>query len=80
MAAAPEQLPASSTDAPWVVRDASLTTGVVVVEEAAQLLSARHGLLPEQAFAVLQGLAESQGRGLHEFAGAVVRSGGRLDG
>ena len=48
--------------------------------QATQLLSTRHGLLAEQALAVLQGLAESQGRGLQEFAAAVVRSGGRLDG
>jgi AmiR/NasT family two-component response regulator len=51
-----------------------------VVEQAKEAMSMRLGLSPDEAFELLHGLARSQRRDLHEFAGVVVRDGGRLDG
>jgi hypothetical protein len=50
------------------------------VEHAKHELSARYGLLLDDAFEMLRGLARSQRRSVEEFADSVVRSGGRLDG
>jgi ANTAR domain-containing protein len=49
------------------------------VEQAKLELSARYGLLLDEAFELLSGLARSQRRSVEEFAESVVRSGGRLD-
>jgi hypothetical protein len=43
-------------------------------------VSARYGLLPDEAFEVVRGLARSQRRSVEEFADSVVKGGGRLDG
>jgi hypothetical protein len=51
-----------------------------IVEQAKLQLSARYGLLPDEAFEVVCGLARSQRCSIEEFAESVVRSGGRLDG
>jgi hypothetical protein len=51
-----------------------------VVEQAKLELSARYGLLLDEAFEMLRGLARSQRRSVEEFAKSVVGSGGRLDG
>jgi hypothetical protein len=50
------------------------------VEQAKLELSARYGLLVDEAFEMLRGLARSQRCSVEEFAESVVRSGGRLDG
>jgi hypothetical protein len=50
------------------------------VEQAKLELSARYGLLLDEAFEMLRGLARSQRCSVEEFAASVVRSGGRLDG
>jgi AmiR/NasT family two-component response regulator len=52
----------------------------VVIEQAKGALSARLGILPEEAFELLRGLARSQRRKLQEFAAEVVQNRGRLDG
>lgn len=52
----------------------------VVIEQAKGAVSARFGVLPAEAFELIRGLARSQGRALHEFAGEIVEHGGRLDG
>jgi len=51
-----------------------------IVEQAKLVMSARYGLLLEEAFEMLCGLARSQRCSVEEFADSVVRSGGRLDG
>jgi hypothetical protein len=51
-----------------------------VAEQATLVLSARYGVLPDEAFGMLCGLARSQRRGVEEFAASIVGSGGRLDG
>ena len=57
-----------------------LTSGVVVIEQARVAMSARFGVSQEEAFYLLEGLARSQRRELHEFATEVLRNDGRLDG
>lgn len=52
----------------------------IVIEQAKGAMCARFGLAPDEAFAVLRGLARSQQRKLHEFAAEVVKNGGCLDG
>jgi AmiR/NasT family two-component response regulator len=51
----------------------------LVIEQAKGAISARQGTTPDVAFELLNGLARSQRRDLHEYAAAVVASGGRLD-
>jgi hypothetical protein len=51
-----------------------------IVEQAKLVVSARYGLLLDEAFAMLCGLARSQRCSVEEFADSVVRGGGRLDG
>jgi hypothetical protein len=57
-----------------------LTSGVVVIEQAKVAMSARFGVSQEESLYLLEGLARSQRRELHEFAAEVLRNGGRLDG
>jgi len=52
----------------------------VVLEQAKGALSARFGLLPEEALELMRGLARSQRRELQEFAAEIVRNEGRLEG
>lgn len=52
----------------------------IVIEQAKGALSARLGILPEEAFELLRGLARSQRRKLQDFAAEVVENKGRLDG
>lgn len=52
----------------------------VVIEQAKGAVSARFGLLPEEAFELIRGLARSQRRRIHDLAADVVRNHGRLDG
>jgi hypothetical protein len=79
MSAATEQLSTSATRSATPA-DLLLTSGVVVIEQARVALSARFGVSSEEAFHLLEGLARSQRRELHEFAAEVLRNGGRLDG
>jgi ANTAR domain len=51
-----------------------------VVARAKLVLSARYGLLLDEAFEMLCALALSQRCSVEEFGESVVRSGGRLDG
>lgn len=51
----------------------------VVIEQAKGAVSARFGILPQEAFELLRGLSRSQRRPLSEFAGQVVRNRGALD-
>jgi hypothetical protein len=57
--------------------DADLTTRIV--EQAKGAVSARFGTTPDLADEMLRGLARSQGRGLEEYAAAVLAKSGRLD-
>jgi AmiR/NasT family two-component response regulator len=50
-----------------------------VVEQAKGAISARFGTTPDVAFALLAGLARSQGREIEEYAAAVVAKRGLLD-
>ena len=52
----------------------------IVIEQAKGAVSSRFGILPEEAFELIRGLARSQRRSLHEFAAEVVARGGVLDG
>jgi ANTAR domain len=52
----------------------------VVIEQAKGAVSARCGLLPEEAFELIRGLARSQRRRIHDLAAEIVRNQGRLDG
>jgi ANTAR domain len=52
----------------------------IVIEQAKGAVSSRFGILPEEAFELIRGLARSQRRPLHEFAAEVVARGGVLDG
>jgi ANTAR domain len=52
----------------------------VVIEQAKGAVSARCGLLPEEAFELIRGLARSQRRRIHDLAAEIVRNHGRLDG
>jgi AmiR/NasT family two-component response regulator len=79
MSAAPEQLSASEAHIATPA-DLLLTSGVVVIEQAKMALSARFGIGSDEARHLLEGLARSQRRELHEFAAEVLRNGGRLDG
>jgi AmiR/NasT family two-component response regulator len=79
MSALPERLSASDARGATAA-DLLLTSGLAVVEQARAALSARFGVTTEEAFHLLQGLADSQRRPLHEFAADVLRNGGRLDG
>jgi len=81
MSASPEQLSASASNSGAATpADLLLTSGVVAIEQAKVALSARFGVTPDEAFYLLQGLARSQRRELHEFAADVLRNDGRLDG
>jgi len=51
----------------------------VVVEQAKGAVSARFGILPQEAFELLRGLSRSQRRPLSEFAAEVVKNRGALD-
>ena len=51
----------------------------IVVEQAKGAVSARFGILPEEAFELLRGLSRSQRRSLSEFAAEVVKNRGALD-
>ena len=79
MSAQTEQLSTSPTRSAMPA-DLLLTSGVVVIEQARVALSARFGVSSEEALYLLEGLARSQRRELHEFAAEVLRNGGRLDG
>ena len=79
MSAAPEQLSASEARIASPA-DLLLTSGVVVIEQAKVAVSTRFGVSQEEALYLLEGLARSQRRELHEFAAEVLRNGGRLDG
>jgi len=79
MSAAPEQLSASGARTATPA-ELFLTSGVVVIEQAKVAMSARFGVSQEEALYLLEGLARSQRRELHEFAAEVLRNGGRLDG
>jgi hypothetical protein len=50
------------------------------MERAKQAFADRYGLLPDEAFELLSGLARSQHCAIEEFAESVVQSAGRLDG
>ncbi len=51
----------------------------IIIEQAKGAISVRCGVDPEQAFALLRGLARSQRREIHEFAAEVVANRGRID-
>jgi hypothetical protein len=50
----------------------------VVIEQAKGAVSGRFGILPDEAFELIRGLARSKRRSLREFAAEVVRNGGVL--
>ena len=50
-----------------------------VVTRASAAVGACHGTTLEVAYAMLSGLAGSQGRDLQEYAARVLAAGGRLD-
>jgi hypothetical protein len=79
VSAFPERLSASDARGATAA-DLLLTSGLVVVEQAKAALSALFGVTPDEALHLLQGLARSQHRPLHEFAAEVLRNAGRLDG
>jgi hypothetical protein len=51
----------------------------IVIEQAKGAVSARFGILPDEAFELIRGLSRSQRRPLQDFAAEVVRNGGTLD-
>jgi hypothetical protein len=50
----------------------------VVIEQAKGAVSSRFGILPDEAFELIRGLARSKRRSLREFAAELVRNGGVL--
>lgn len=50
------------------------------VEQAKGAVAARYGMSALDAFEMLRGLAQSQGRNLPEFCSEVIENEGRLDG
>lgn len=50
-----------------------------IVEQAKGAISARLDTTADLAFALLAGLARSQGREIEEYAAAIVANGGSLD-
>jgi hypothetical protein len=51
----------------------------IVIEQAKGAVSARFGILPQEAFELLRGLSRSQRRRISDFAAEVVKNRGALD-
>jgi len=51
----------------------------IVIEQAKGAVSARFGILPDEAFELIRGLSRSQRRRVSEFAAQVVKNRGALD-
>ena len=71
--------PATSLSAPATPDGNGVGPDDPVVGQAALAVSARHRTTLEVGYAMLSGLARSQGRELHEYAALVLAAGGRLD-
>ena len=52
----------------------------IIVEQAKGAISVRFGVTPDEAFAMMRGLARSQHREIHEYAAEIVANGGALAG
>jgi AmiR/NasT family two-component response regulator len=52
----------------------------IVIEQAKGAISVRFGTTPDEAFAMMRGLARSQHREIHEYAAEIVAKGGRFAG
>jgi AmiR/NasT family two-component response regulator len=52
----------------------------VIIEQAKGAASARLGVTPDEAFAIIRGFSRSQRRNIHEFAAEIVAQHGHLDG
>lgn len=50
----------------------------IIVEQAKGAISVRFGIAPDEAFEMMRGLARSQHREIHEYAGEIVANGGRF--
>ena len=50
----------------------------IIIEQAKGAISARCGITPDDAFAMMRGLARSQRRDIHGYAAEIVANGGRF--
>jgi AmiR/NasT family two-component response regulator len=50
----------------------------IIIEQAKGAICARCGVSPEEAFALMRGLARSQRRDIHGYAAEIVANGGRV--
>ena len=66
----------------WLeLENAQLRTALksrIIVEQAKGAISVRFGIAPDEAFAMMRGLARSQRREIHEYAAEIVANGGRF--